>query len=90
MGKKALIDERLKEAFNLYYEWWHPMDIACDSCMGAMSVNRFYETLLTHSDDWWDRWLPDSTETREKYYLKSHILERVLQHHAGYVDLNNK
>jgi len=45
-------DERLqilKDAHQKYCEWWLPIDLACDSCMGAMSCHRFCETLLTYN-----------------------------------------
>jgi|LakMenEpi03Aug12_release.lakeMendotaPanAssembly.Ray.scaffolds.fasta_scaffold00102_84 hypothetical protein len=102
MGNK---DERLqilKDAHKKYCEWWLPIDLACDSCMGAMSCHRFCETLLTYDGswygtleeqrikNWWDRWLGDTIPVDKKQSFKSYILKMIVGHYTNIIDLNEK
>jgi hypothetical protein len=80
------------EAHKRYVAWWLPIDLACDSCMGAMCFQRFCEALLTYDDvDWWERWIDkefhDSLEDN-KTYAKRCVLDLLTQHAVGQIDLN--
>ena len=78
----------IKAAHAKYVEWWMPIDLACDSCMGAMCCHRFCETLLTRNDEWWDRWLGNVIPEKKKQPFKTHILKLVVGHYTEILDLN--
>jgi hypothetical protein len=84
-------DERLlvlKNAHQKYVDWWHPMDVAAGSIMGAMSCHRFCETLLTYNDEWYDRWIEDSIPKDKKQPFKVDILRFIIGHYGNIIDLN--
>jgi hypothetical protein len=78
----------LKDAHKKYCEWWLPIDLDCNSCMGAMSCHRFCETLLTYNDEWWNRWLGDTIPVEKKQSFKSYILKMIVGHYTKIIDLN--
>jgi ferredoxin len=88
----------LKTAHKKYCEWWMPIDLKCDSCMGAMSCHRFCEVSLTNDggmnpgmtpiENWWNEWFPNYTEVRDKNMMKRFLLDMIIAHHSGIIDLN--
>jgi len=68
-------DNLLNNAHQKYINWWLPMDIQSGSSLGAMAYNRFLESLLTYSDDWWVRWIGDDIPLDKKIAFKVYILK---------------
>lgn len=76
--KEALVN--IKSAHEKYAAWWLPFDLACNSCLAAMSCHRFCERLLTETT-FWDKWADGFT--------RRHVLEYILMHYIGQIDLNH-
>jgi hypothetical protein len=90
----------IKKAHQRYVDWWLPIDVAGGSFMAPMSYNSFCETLLTNDggwfsaestiENWWNEWLPDFTEPKEKSLMKRCILENIIGYYLHIADLNEK
>jgi hypothetical protein len=78
----------IKDAHKKYVEWWMPIDLACNSCMDAMSVHRFCETIVTYNDDWFERWI--DIPKNKKIAFKKTVLKFIIAHYTHVFDLNKK
>lgn len=68
-----MTDEKLqniKDAHKKYADWWRTIDI--DSCMSAMSIERFCELLLVE-DSFWNSWANGFTK-RDIVRFYQHML----------------
>ena len=76
-------EEILKIAHQEYVDWWLPIDLACDSCMGAMSYDRFLESLLTYPHEkWFTRWIGDKIPSDKITPFKTFIFRLVVFNHV--------
>ena len=92
-------EKLLRDGYQKYHDWWHPIDIAGDSFMGCMSFSRWMAYLLTFEDDeWLGRWLnyedfivgKNSDIRGAKISMKRFILQRVNGHWAKWINLDDK
>ena len=102
MGNKEsnkVLQKIILDGYQRYHDWWSPIDIAGGSFLAPMTLLWFCEYLLKFEDDeWFDRWLDKDKfiiskggDKREaKIYMKKFILQTIIQHHTGWINLHDK
>jgi hypothetical protein len=80
--------EIIKAAHQKYVDWWLPIDVAASSAMAPMSCHRFFESLLTFNDEWWERWIGDSIPKEDKIAFKRLILNHIIGYYGEVINLN--
>jgi hypothetical protein len=78
-------EDILKKSHQEYVDWWLPIDVENGSIMGAMSYNRFLESLLTYThEDWFVRWIGDKIPSDKIIPFKVFILRLVVNTHIEF------
>tara|TARA_R110000796_G_scaffold19237_7_gene57816 strand:+ start:2012 stop:2389 length:378 start_codon:yes stop_codon:yes gene_type:complete len=86
------------DAYQKYYDWWHPIDIRNGSFLSVSPRHTFLEHLLIYEDEYYfDRWFNEedfiigvdgdikSSRTRMKRFIMHYIIFNTL----GYYNINS-